>query len=116
MKLTNAEYRFMNLLWDHEPISSGDLVSLCNQEFDWKKSTTYTFIKRLQERNIVSNENSNVIALIKREEAQRFESQEVLQKAFDNSLPTFVTAFLQDHKLSKEEIEKLKELLEKNQG
>ncbi|MEA4875421.1 BlaI/MecI/CopY family transcriptional regulator [Anaerorhabdus sp.] len=112
MKLTCTEIKFMSLIWDNEPISSGKLVTLCAEKFGWKKSTTYTFLKRLQERGVVTNIDATVTALVKREAIQRIESKDVMETSFEGSLPKFVTAFLSDKKLSKKEIDELKELLD----
>ena len=113
MRLTSAEFRFMDLLWDREPVSSGELVAVCDQKFGWQKSTTYTFIKRLQEKGAITNEKSIARALYKRDECEREESGEVVDQVFKGSLPHFVTAFLQDRKLSEKEIDELKELLDR---
>ncbi|SJZ80598.1 BlaI/MecI/CopY family transcriptional regulator [Anaerorhabdus furcosa] len=112
MKLTSTEIRFMALIWDNEPIPSGELVSICADIFDWKKSTTYTFLKRLQEKGAVKNNNSMVSALVKREEIQKVESEDVIENTFSGSLPKFVTAFLSDKKLSKKEVDDLKKLID----
>ncbi len=112
VKLFDAEYRFMNLVWEHEPINSTELVKLCLEEVGWKKSTTYSMIKRLSERGIVKNESAVVTALTKREEVQKYESEAVLEKAFDGSLPLFITAFLSDKKLSKEEAAEIVAMIE----
>ncbi len=112
LKLFDAEYRFMCVLWEYEPVNSTDLVRLCRDRFEWKKSTTYSMIKRLGERGILKNENATVTALVKKEDVQKYESEVLLEKTFDNSLPTFLTAFLRDKKLSKIEAEKLKKMIE----
>jgi predicted transcriptional regulator len=101
----------MRLIWDNEPINSTELVRLCSDELGWKKSTTYTMLKRLSERGIVKNENTFVEALIKREQVQKFESETVLEKTFAGSLPSFITAFLSDKTLSKEEAEEIIKLI-----
>lgn len=113
LKLFDAEYRFMYVLWEHEPVNSTELVRLCLDRFEWKKSTTYSMIKRLSERGVLKNENAIVIALVKKEDVQKYESEVLLEKTFDNSLPVFLTAFLRDKKLSKSEAEKLKKMIEK---
>ena len=113
MRLTSAEFRFMDLLWEREPVSSGELVTVCDQKFGWKKSTTYTFIKRLQDKGVIANEKSIVRALYKRDECEREESSEVVDQVFNGSLPQFVTAVLQDRKLSEKEIDELKDLLDR---
>ena len=112
LKIFDAEYRFMVLLWEKEPINSTELVKLCLNEFGWKKSTTYTVIKRLSERGILRNEKAYVTALVSRLDVQRQECEQILEKAFDNSLPNFITAFLQDKKLTQNEAEKIKKVIE----
>jgi BlaI family penicillinase repressor len=112
VKLYDAEYRFMYLLWEHEPINSTELVKLCLKEVGWKKSTTYSMIKRLSERGIVKNEDAVVSALTTREQVQKYESEAVLEKAFDGSLPSFITAFLSDKKLSREEAAEIVALID----
>lgn len=112
MKLTSTEIKFMTLIWDNEPVSSGTLVQYCSEKFGWKKSTTYTFIKRLQERSILKNDDSIVKSCVKREEIQKNESEDIIKSTFNGSLPQFVTAFLSDKKLSSEEAEELKKLID----
>ncbi len=112
IKIFDAEYRFMCLVWEKEPINSTDLVKLCEEEFGWKKSTTYSVIKRLSERGALKNENAVVSALVTRLQVQKYESEQVLEKTFNNSLPSFITAFLQDKKITHEEAEQIKKMIE----
>lgn len=112
MKLTNTEIRFMSLIWHNEPIQSGELVSLCANEFYWKKSTTYTFLKRLQERGLLQNNHALVTSIVKEDEVQKIESEFIIKNTFSGSLPKFVTSYLSDRKLSKTELEELKNLLD----
>lgn len=112
MKLTNTEIRFMSLIWQNEPIASGELVTLCAKAFDWKKSTTYTFLKRLQERGILQNNNAIITSIVKEEEIQKMESKEIIKNTFSGSLPKFITSFLSDEKLSQNEIEEIRKLLD----
>ncbi len=112
LKLFDAEYRFMSLVWEREPINSTELVKLCAQAFAWKKSTTYSMIKRLSEREVLKNENAIVVALVKREHVQKYESEQIIEKAFDNSLPSFITAFLAGKTITKEEAERIKKMIE----
>lgn len=111
-KLFDAEYRFMCLVWEREPVNSTELVRLCAQRFEWKKSTTYSVIKRLAQRGVLKNEGAVVTALMKKEDVLQHESESVLEKTFDNSLPAFVTAFLRDKKLTRSEADKLREMIE----
>lgn len=111
-KLFDAEYKFLDIIWELEPINSTELTKVCLQKLGWKKSTTYTMIRKLSERGLLKNENTMVTALIKREQVQKYESEVLLEKAFDNSLPAFLATFLQDKKLSKREAEELKKMIE----
>lgn len=111
-KLFDAEYKFVSLIWDHEPINSTDLVKLCQDRLGWKKSTTYTVLRKLCERGILQNQHAIVSTLIKREDAQKYESEALIEKAFDGSLPKFLTAFLGKNKISEKEAEQLKRIIE----
>jgi BlaI family penicillinase repressor len=111
-KLFDAEFKFISLIWEHEPLNSTELSKLCLQELGWKKSTTYNMIRKLAERGILRNEQAVVTTLINREQVQKYESEVLLEKAFDNSLPSFIAAFLKDKKLSKEEADKIKRMIE----
>ena len=113
MHLTTTEIKFMNLVWKHEPICSTKLVKICNEEFDWKKSTTYTFIKRLQEKGVLVNENTYVRSVITKEEFQNSESIEIIQSIYDGSVVKFLSSYLTNNDLSSIEIDKIKELVDK---
>jgi len=111
-KLYDAEYKFTSLIWNNEPINSTELVRLCAAKLGWKKSTTYTVLKKLGERGILQNKDAIVTALVKREDVQRYESNAVVDKNFEGSLPKFLTAFLDERKLSEQEAEELKRIIE----
>ncbi len=111
-KLFDAEYKFVSIIWDNEPINSTELVKLCADKLGWKKSTTYTVLKKLCERGILQNKDATVTSLVKREDVQRYESRAVLEKTFDGALPKFLTAFLNGRKLSEQEAEELKRIIE----
>ena len=111
-KLTESEYRFVKIIWDNQPMPSSQLVEKCREAFDWKKSTTYTMLKRLCEKGVLKNESSTVTALVTKQEVERYQSSHVVNETFDGSLPNFIAAFMQDKKLTKEEAEKLKQLID----
>ncbi len=111
-KVFESEYRFCLILWDNEPIKSGDLAKLCAEQLDWKKSTTYTVIKRLEERGILKNENSVVTSLVSKEAVQCSESREFIDRTFNGSLPGFIAAFTSKKKLSPEEINEIKRMID----
>lgn len=112
LKLGESEYRFARIVWENEPLGSGELVKLCEQKLGWKKSTTYTVLKKLCERGIFQNENAVVRSLIKQEQIQKFESELFIDRTFGGSLPRFITAFMNDKTLSKKEAEELKRLID----
>ena len=112
-KLCNSDYRLLMILWDHAPVGSGELVKLCQEELGWKKSTTYTEIKRLSEKGYIKNENAIVVPLYTREEVQSQESGAFVERTFSGSLPQFLTAFLGGRKKpSEKEAAELKELID----
>ena len=113
-KLGVIETRFAQLIWEHQPISSGDLVKLCASELTWKKSTTYTVLKKLCDRGLFKNEGGTVTALISREEYMAMQSEQFVEETFDGSLPTFLTAFTSRKKLSEEDIRELQALIDKS--
>lgn len=112
-KLFDSEFRFMNLVWEHEPVKSTELAKLCTKVLGWKKSTCYTVLKKLSERGFVKNEQTVVTALVPREAVQKQESEAVVDKSFDGSLPAFVTAFLTDRKLTSREADEIRAMIEK---
>lgn len=111
-KLGPMEMRFANLIWDNEPLSSGELVKLCEQELEWKKSTTYTILKRLCQRGIFQNESGTVSSLLSWEEFASRQSEEFLEESFGGSLPLFLTAFTRRKRLSEQELAELQKLIE----
>lgn len=111
-KLCESEYRFATVVWDNEPVKSRELVKLCQESLGWKKSTTYTVLKKLCDRGVLKNQNTIVTALIKKEQIQRYESQQFIDRAFDGSLPQFITAFMGDEKMTETQAEELKRLID----
>ncbi len=111
-KLFDAEFKFVSIIWDLEPVNSTVLSKVCLEQLGWKKSTTYNMLRKLCNRGILRNEKALVTALVKREQVQKYESEVLLEKAFDNSLPAFLAAFLQDKKLSAQEADELQQMIE----
>jgi predicted transcriptional regulator len=112
IKLFDAEFKFLDIIWGIEPVNSTELSKICFQKLGWKKSTTYTMIRKLSQRGILKNEKTIVTSLVKREEIQKYESEELIEKSFDNSLPAFLATFLEGKKLSKKEAEEIKKMIE----
>lgn len=111
-KIFESEYRFCEILWEHEPVASSELVRLCREKLDWKKSTTYTVIRRLSERGVVRSEDAIVTSLVSRQEALSAESARVVEKSFAGSLPDFIAAFTRKKKLSRQEVEEIRRLID----
>lgn len=111
-KIFESEYRFCEILWEKEPVSSRELVKLCNERLEWKKSTTYTVIKRLSDRGVLKSENTIVTSLISKEDIQSAESAEIVDKTFSGSLPGFIAAFTRKKKLSEKEIKEIKQIID----
>ncbi len=112
LKIGEIEYRFMSIIWENEPLSSRKLVDLCEEMLGWKKSTTYSTLKKLSEKGLVENINSQVTTLITKEELQSYRSEQFMENTFSGSLPCFLTAFLDGRKISKKEADKLKKLID----
>lgn len=111
-KLCDSEYRFMILVWESAPIRSGELVRLANERFGWKKSTTYTVIRKLSGRGFLENADSVVRPLVTQDECQAAETDYFVDRTFGGSLPKFLAAFLGDKKISAEEAEELKRMID----
>lgn len=111
-KLCDSDYRFMGIVWDSAPVNSGELVKLCEEKLGWKKSTTYTVIRKMQEKGYIDNQNATVSVLIPKEQAQAEESAYFVERTFGGSLPGFVAAFLGGRKISEEEARLLKQMID----
>ena len=111
-KIFDSEYRFCLILWEREPISSTALVGLCKERLGWSKATTYTVIRRLAERGVLVNENTIVRSLVSKEQAQASQLEELVDKTFEGSLPAFIAAFSRSGKLTRREVDQLRDLID----
>lgn len=111
-QMTEAELKLAELLWREEPIGSGQLVKRCQQEFQWKKSTTYTFLKKLCEQGLFQNQDAIVRAAVSREEYLQRQGEEFVEKAYNGSLPKMIAAFMKSRRLSTEQIEEIEKMIE----
>lgn len=111
-KIFESEYRFCLILWDNEPVNSTKLVELCKESLGWSKATTYTVIRRLTERGVVKNENTIVTTLISKEEAQKSRLEEMVEETFEGSMPAFIAAFSRSKKLTRQEVDQLRALID----
>ena len=112
-KIHESEYRFCLIMWEHEPISAVELVKLCQAQLGWKRTTTYTVIKRLGDRGVLTNEDGMITSLVSKDEAQAYEIDEMLEKKFEGSLPAFIAAFTKHQDLSKDELDEVQRMIDR---
>ncbi len=111
-KLAESEEKFAELIWKYEPIASGELVRLCEKNMKWKKSTTYTVLKKLCEKGIFENKGAIVYAVITKKQYQEKQSIKFVEDTFGGSLPKFLTAFMGGRKLNSHQAEELRKIID----
>lgn len=116
IKLFDAELKFMSIIWDKAPINSTELVKIALDELGWKKSTTYTVIRKLCDRGVLQNKNTVVTALVDRQQVQKEASQDHLKRMYDGSLKMFLASFLDKEKLTEREALELKKIIDEKTG
>lgn len=116
VKLGTVEARFAEIIWRNEPLTTGQLVKICAAQLQWKRTTTYTVLKKLSEKGIFKTENSIVRAVISRQEFEALQSEQFVDENFRGSLPAFLAAFGTRKKLTDKEIDEMKALIEKMRG
>ena len=112
-KIPEGEYRFCLLMWEHEPVTSLELVKRCQEQLGWKRTTTYTVIKRLGERGVLKLENGIVTSLISREQAEKAEIETFVESKFGGSLPAFVAAFTKHQMLSESDLDEVQRMIDR---
>lgn len=112
IRLALVESVFADLIWENEPISSGELVKLCEQELNWKKSTTYTVLRKLCQRGIFQNKDGKVTSILSKSQFQAVQSEQFVTETFGGSLPAFIAAFTSSKKLSEKEIEEIHRMID----
>ncbi|MBQ2973277.1 MAG: BlaI/MecI/CopY family transcriptional regulator [Clostridia bacterium] len=111
-KLGAVESRFADIIWQNEPLTSGELVKLCEKELEWKKSTTYTVLKKLCEKGIFQNSGGTVTSLVSKQDFYAVQSEKFIDETFEGSLPAFFAAFTKRKKLSTEEISQIRRMID----
>ena len=111
IQLGVVEARFADIIWQNEPVSSAEIVKMAEKELKWKKSTTYTVLKRLCEKGIFKNENGKVTSLISRERFYSLRSERFVDDTFEGSLPAFLAAFTSGKRLTEEEVDYLRRMV-----
>ena len=112
-KIHESEYRFCLIMWEHEPVTAVTLAKLCQEQLGWKRTTTYTVIKRLGERGVLRNDNGTVTSLVSKEVAQEREIETLVEDKFQGSLPAFVAAFTKRRDISKEELDEVQRMIDR---
>jgi len=112
-KIHESEYRFCLIMWEHQPVTAVELVKLCQEQLGWKRTTTYTVIKRLGERGVLKNEDGTITALVSKEDAQQRELNELVEEKFQGSLPAFIAAFTKRKDLSEEELDEVQRMIDR---
>ena len=112
-KIHEGEYRFCLIMWEHEPVTAVELVRLCQEQLGWKRTTTYTVIKRLAEKGVLRNDNGMVTSLISKDTVQASEIDELVEKKFGGSLPAFVAAFTKRKNISEEELDEVQRMIDR---
>ncbi len=112
-RLGVVETQFAEIIWRSEPLTSRELVALCESQLQWKKSTTYTVLKKLCDRGIFQNENGRVTSVMSRAEYYSMQSEKFVEDTFEGSLPAFIAAFTSRKQLSEREIQEIREMIDK---
>ena len=112
LRLGVVEARFAQIVWEHAPLSTKELVSLCDKELNWKRTTTYTVLKKLCQRGLFHTEDSTVTVLISKEEFSAIQSEKFIEEAFSGSLPAFIAAFGSRKKPTPEELEQIRHIID----
>jgi predicted transcriptional regulator len=111
-ELGAVQERFADLIWANEPIASGDLVKICEKEFQWKKSTTYTVLRKLCDKGLFQNVDGIVSSLIPKEKFYSAKSKQIVEDSYEGSLPAFVAAFISNKKLTAKEADEIQKMID----
>ena len=112
IELAAVQERFADIVWEHEPIASGDLVKVCEKELNWKKPTTYTVLRKLCEKGLLQNVDGIVSSLVSKEEFYSAKSEQIIEDSYEGSLPAFIAAFTSRKKLSKKEVDEIQRMID----
>ena len=112
MELAAVQERFADIVWANEPISSGDLVKVCEKELNWKKPTTYTVLRKLCEKGLLQNEDGTVSSLVSKDEFYSAKSKQIVEDSYNGSLPAFIAAFASGKKLSKKDVDEIQKMID----
>ena len=112
IELATVQERFADIVWENEPIASGDLVQICEKKLNWKKPTTYTVLRKLCEKGLLQNVDGVVSSLISKEEFYSAKSEQIIEDSYKGSLPAFIAAFTSHKKLTKKDVDEIQQLID----
>lgn len=116
IELGDVQAVFADIIWNNEPIGSGELVKICEKELNWKKPTTYTVLRKLCEKGLFKNEDGVVTSIISRDEFNASKSEKFVEDTYEGSLPAFIAAFMSHKKISKSEIDEIQKMINEYKG
>ena len=116
IQLGVIEARFADMIWEHEPVTSSELVKLAAEAFIWKRTTTHTVLKRLCDKGLFENNNGTVTSLISRSQFHSLQSRKFVEDTFDGSLPAFIAAFTKNNALTAEEAAEIRKMIDSAEG
>ena len=111
-ELGAVQERFADIVWAHEPIASGELAKICEKELSWKRPTTYTVLRKLCEKGVLQNRDGVVVSLVSREEFYSAKSEQIVEDSYRGSLPAFVASFVSRKKISAEEADEIRKMID----
>ena len=112
IELGAVQERFADIVWEKEPIGSGELVKICEEQLNWKKPTTYTVLRKLCEKGLLQNKDGVVTSLVTREDFYAAKSEQIIEDSYDGSLPAFIAAFTSRKKLSAKDVQKIQDMID----
>lgn len=113
IELGEVQAEFADIIWEKEPIGSGELVKICESRLNWKKPTTYTVLRKLCEKGLFKNEDGVVTALISKDEFNASKSEKFVEETYDGSLPAFIAAFMSHKKISGADVDEIQRMIDK---
>ena len=112
LELGAIQERFADIVWEHEPIASGELAKICEQELNWKRPTTYTVLRKLCQKGLLQNADGIVVSLISREDFYSAKSEQIIEESYRGSLPAFVASFISRKTISAEEADEIQRMID----
>lgn len=112
IKMTAAESRFADIIWENEPVASGELTKICERELTWKRTTTYTVMRKLCDKGIFRNDGGTVTSVMSKDGYYSLKGADIIDEAYGGSLPAFIAAFTKRKALTEKEIAEIRLLID----